>query len=302
MEINNNKLHQMLKKRLLEVLKILQDKSREQPMFNQLVQKLKNEYEELSKVSPTPIISKYQVDLFMHIIKYLEELVKLVNNKEISTEEINVVIRDLDRSIKDYISVLKKDMLRSKIMFHSPIYLAFIIYLINLIITSNTQGQLIINTIITLIGGIALVLSMIRLDYAYVAILASAIIGLFSLSYFINKLTSQNLYIAMIYILIIISATTYFQLLKTTRSKTYQDRIQTIISNIMDLTKKLSENKSQTITEKTSELMDKLLEKYREIYGVDGEALLKYKLNVLIMHGYSREEAIKKLFNELSEK
>lgn len=292
----------MLKKRLLEVLKILQDKSREQPMFNQLVQKLKNEYEELSKVSPTPIISKYQVDLFMHIIKYLEELVKLVNNKEISTEEINVVIRDLDRSIKDYISVLKKDMLRSKIMFHSPIYLAFIIYLINLIITSNTQGQLIINTIITLIGGIALVLSMIRLDYAYVAILASAIIGLFSLSYFINKLTSQNLYIAMIYILIIISATTYFQLLKTTRSKTYQDRIQTIISNIMDLTKKLSENKSQTITEKTSELMDKLLEKYREIYGVDGEALLKYKLNVLIMHGYSREEAIKKLFNELSEK
>lgn len=176
----------MLKKRLLEVLKILQDKSREQPMFNQLVQKLKNEYEELSKVSPTPIISKYQVDLFMHIIKYLEELVKLVNNKEISTEEINVVIRDLDRSIKDYISVLKKDMLRSKIMFHSPIYLAFIIYLINLIITSNTQGQLIINTIITLIGGIALVLSMIRLDYAYVAILASAIIGLFSLSYFIN--------------------------------------------------------------------------------------------------------------------
>lgn len=292
----------MLKERLLEVLKILQDKSREQPMFNQLVKKLKNEYEELSKVSPTPIISKYQVDLFMHIIKYLEELVKLVNIEEISAEEIHAVIRDLDRSIKDYIYVMKKDMLRSKIMFYSPIYLAFIIYLINLIIASNTQSQLIINTIITLIGGVALVLSMIRLDYAYIAILASAITGLFSLSYFINKLTSQNLYIAMIYILIIISATTYFQLLKTTRSKTYQDKIQTIISNIMDLTKKLSENRSEKITEKTNELMNKLLGKYREIYGVEGETLLKYKLNVLIMHGYSKEEAIKRLYKELEEK
>lgn len=292
----------MLRERLNEALKILQDRSREHPLLSQLVEKLKTKYEELSKVSPTPIISRIQVDAFMIIVKYLDELVKLVNMKGISVEEINAVLRDLDRSIKDYISIMKKESLRLKIMFYSPIYLAFIIYVINLAITSGTQQLLIINTVIALAGGLALILSMVRLDCAYIAVLASAIIGLFSLSYFTDNISPQNLYTAIIYVLIIISATTYFQLLKTAKSKNYQDKIQSVLSNIMDLTKKLSENRKQIEPSRTDELMSKLLEKYRELYGAQGDVLLKYKLHVLVIHGYNMENALKIMLDELEEK
>ncbi len=301
--MNDNKLYELLREKISEALKLLQKRSVENPLLKPLVNRLENDYRELGKITPSPLISRYQVDAFINIMKHLEELTDLVKSSEVSVEEINGILRDLEKSINDYIVIARRENLKIKLMFYSPIYLSFIIYLINLVITTNPL-LIIGNTIVAVLGASAIITSMIKLDYSYILVTISAIIGLFIISYTNQELTIQNIYMILVYVLIIISSITYFQLIKTTRSRKYQEKVESLLSNILDLTRKIYEGSRRVEKDKTKlELLKrKAIEKYEKLYGDNGLKLFNYKLRVLIMHGYDEEKAIKKILEDLGEK
>jgi len=57
--------------------------------------------------------------------------------------------------------------------------------------------------------------------------------------------------------------------------------------------------KEEAVLEEINVIWNKLREKYRQLYGSDGEEILEYRLALLLRAGYSRERAIRMLADEL---
>lgn len=288
-------IREVIVSKMNELFKLLDDYVRKNHTAQPLVKKLREEFDEYKKIKEIDIIPPQQLEAAVHLVEKINELVSILKRaKELSSEEIKALIMELSKRFENYIYVTKSVRNRMKIAFYTPVYLAFAIYFLNIFIYAK-PADLVIWLAIFAIGGIAVALSFYRLLYSYTMLMASALIGFLQLA-LKEEITSSTLFLFIIYVLVFLSSTSYLQFIRTTHSTEYRNRVKKLLSIVFE---EHTKRDKKELEAKIMNEYEKLKKLYREIYGENGEALLNYKLNTLVMHGMPRNDAIKKLLKEI---
>ncbi len=289
-------IREVIVPKMNELFKLLDDYVKKNPAIQPLVKELREKFNEFEKIKVIDIIPPQQLEAAVYLVEKINELVSILERtEELSSEEVKALVIELNRRLENYIYVAKAVGNRMKAAFYTPIYLAFVIYLLNIFIYAKPSDLMIWLTIFA-IGGIAVVLSFYRLLYSYIALMVSALIGFFQLA-LIEEIATSMLFLFMIYVLIFLSSTSYLQFVKTTHSSEYRNKVKTLLSLVFR--EPPSKRNRKELGAEIMNEYEKLKTLYREIYGENGEALLNYKLNTLVMHGMPRNEAIKKLLKQI---
>jgi len=289
-------IREVIVSKMNELFKLLNDYVKKNPAIQPLVKELREKFNEFEKIKEIDIIPPQQLEAAVYLVEKINELVSILKRtEELSSEEVKALIIELNKRLENYIYVAKAVGNRMKAAFYTPIYLAFVIYFLNIFIYAKPSDLMIWLSIFA-ISGIAVALSFYRLLYSYIALMASALIGFLQLA-LKEEITTSMLFLFMIYVLIFLSSTSYLQFVKTTHSTGYRNKVKTLLSMIFR--EPPSKRNRKELEAKIMNEYEKLKNLYKKIYGENGEALLNYKLNTLVMHGMPRNDAIKKLLKEV---
>lgn len=289
-------IREVIVSKMNELFKLLNDYVKKNPAIQPLVKELREKFNEFEKIKEIDIIPPQQLEAAVYLVEKINELVSILKRtEELSSEEAKALIIELNKRLENYIYVAKAVGNRMKAAFYTPIYLAFVIYFLNIFIYAKPSDLMIWLSIFA-ISGIAVALSFYRLLYSYIALMASALIGFLQLA-LKEEITTSMLFLFMIYVLIFLSSTSYLQFVKTTHSTGYRNKVKTLLSMIFR--EPPSKRNRKELEAKIMNEYEKLKNLYKKIYGENGEALLNYKLNTLVMHGMPRNDAIKKLLKEV---
>ncbi len=300
-------IHERILSKIDEFSKILDEYSSHKPAIKSLIDDLSREKENLKAVSEPLIISKNYMDSSLKLLRILNNAVFILSREKesITAEDIRSITREIITSIKNYVRTAKREVFKSKLTISVPIYVAAVTFIIAYLYRQYVTGDSsIIDATIALLGVIGLVLSRISNMYAYLTIFLGSLIGLFTVD--LSKVSIADIYLVMIYLLIIATSGFYFQIMKNLKSGKIKAKIEELLNEFDKIDKRIREAPLKKPSEEETLRIEKIEEKlrgiFREKYGVYGEQLLKYKLNVLVMHGKTREEALKQLLKQLQQK
>jgi len=287
-----------LNKEILEKIeKIMEMAGRRDDRFNvyqHLFDKLNNLKDRLKSSTQIMVYNRGIIMRYMDLYNKLDELMQVMQKTDLTAEEIKTVYDEAINSIEMYLNELKKQAFREELMLSTPIYTSIVIYLINLLsLFPETVPVASLSVALTLSILSALVFRRTRF-VSYIILTLSGLIALNSSLTTGNGITIH--YSALVYVLIIITSIVYMQTIRTVSSKMYQDRIREVASELSKLAKKL-EKKPEEDRLKINELYEKALKIFNKLYGEDGRKLLEYKINIMMMNGTSREEALKKIIS-----
>jgi len=295
MNNKENELRRLLLKKLELINRKISEKARENPVYTSVLDDLSEIINKIKLSKTMPIISRKQIDFYMLLMNKINEFILLLEDKNVSPEDIISSYKDLKSLINSYLDFIKKEALKNKILMSLPVIFAFLVYLTNIFTLQQIQQIGLLNITTLIIGGMAVAFIFIRMDLSYIFLMLSAIIGLVQLS--IRKtLTENDIYTGFIYVLVFITATTYLHTIKTVKSKEYLSKIKELASNIekISIRKEQRTEKEETIEEE-NKLYEKALELYKKTYGSNAEKLLNYTINIMVMHGLKRREALEKI-------
>jgi len=295
MNNKENELRRLLLKKLELINRKISEKARENPVYTSVLDDLSEIINKIKLSKTMPIISRKQIDFYMLLMNKINEFILLLEDKNVSPEDIISSYKDLKSLINSYLDFIKKEALKNKILMSLPVIFAFLVYLTNIFTLQQIQQIGLLNITTLIIGGMAVAFIFIRMDLSYIFLMLSAIIGLVQLS--IRKtLTENDIYTGFIYVLVFITATTYLHTIKTVKSKEYLSKIKELASNIekISIRKERRTEKEETIEEE-NKLYEKALELYKKTYGSNAEKLLNYTINIMVMHGLKRREALEKI-------
>jgi len=231
---------------------------------------------------------------YLDLYNKLDELMQVMQKTDLTAEEIKTVYDETINSIEMYLNELKKQAFREELMLSTPIYTSIVIYLINLFsLFPETVPVASLSIALALSVVSALVFRRTRL-VSYIILTLSGIVALNSSLSIGDEITIH--YSALVYVLIIITSIVYMQTIRTASSKMYQDRVREVANELSKLAKKL-EKKPEEDRLRINELYEKALKIFNKLYGEDGGKLLEYKINIMMMNGTSREEALKKIIS-----
>jgi len=293
-----------LKKKLLEKIrgieKLFDEKRHENIMYEQLLEKTKNIREKVEKMKTPIMYSRTGLEKWVELYNKINDLENIVNkHMELTIEETYALTDEIEEHINRYVELTNKLYSRENLLLYTPIYTALIIYLLNIIL-QTIEDKLIINCLIPgisslLIVFIALMLKKKYIEYSYILLAISATIGIFTAP-FIGKTLRYTGYTLLIYVLIFATSITYLQTIKTAKSRSYREKIESTMNNILKITMEMK--KEQSIDPlKLKELENKALSIFKKLHGDKAEELLRYKVNLLVMHGMRRDEALKKIIS-----
>lgn len=295
-------LNRELVNKLSSVVHRLENIARENPIYIDLFNKLSDLSIEINKLKP-PLI--YTRELFE---KYTELFIKIENTsrvldkfKQYVSEEITTQLVDLMSSLHRYLDVLKKTYRKERLLFILPIASVLLIYSWSVFIYFSTNIDLAKLFIIPLIiaFGSLIVNNKGFLTLSYILLTSSAVVST-GLVIIYGKGTTYEQYSILLYLLILLTSVSYIHTSRLIGSKTNRERIINFMDNLIKLTSSTRERLEDNVL-KTRELEEKAIEIYRKLYGSDGDKLFSYKLNILIMHGYRREEALKRTLSQVGE-
>jgi len=295
MNNKENELRRLLLKKLELINRKISEKARENPVYTSVLDDLSEIINKIKLSRTVPIISRKQIDFYMLLMNKINEFILLLEDKNVSPEDIISSYKDLKSLINSYLDFIKKEALKNKILMSLPVIFAFLVYLTNIFTLQQIQQIGLLNIITLIIGGTAVAFLFIRMDLSYIFLMLSAIIGLIQLS-MRKTLTENDMYTGFIYVLVFITATTYLHTIKTMKSKEYLSKIKELASNIekISIRKEQRTEKEETIEEE-NKLYEKALELYKKTYGSNAEKLLNYTINIMVMHGLKRREALEKI-------
>ncbi len=295
-------LSRELEKKLDEILSLISRYEKENILYSHIREKIESFREKLSKASTPLIYSKSIFENYITIYSKLNELENILkNNSGLIVEDIMGYVDELDTLFTIYLKDMRKTYLRENIMLNTPIFTALTIYLINILVYSTISYELLaISLVVSLIALISIIFSTRnKLDLSYILLALSGLTG-FIASILYSPASQYTRFTLIVYILIIITAVIYLQTIRTARSRTYKEKIMDTMKKITEITEQFN----KTVKEdplKIHELEEQAKNIFRKIYGKDGNKLLMYKINVLVMHGFKREEALKKIISMYKE-
>ncbi len=296
MNNKENELRRLLLEKLELISKKISEKARENPAYTSILSDLSETINKVKLSKTAPIISRKQVDFYVLLMNKINEMILLLENGDISPEDLVSSYKDLKGLINSYIDFIKKEALRNKILMSLPVVFAFLVYLTNILSLQQIDP---LNMATLIIGGISVAFLFIRMDLSYIFLMLSAIIGLVQLSLH-KTITENDIYTGFIYVLVFITATTYLHTIRTVKSKEYLSKVKELASNIekISIRKEQRVEKVETIEEE-NQLYEKALELYKKTYGSNAEKLLNYTINIMIMHGLKRREALEKILRNI---
>ena len=295
MNNKENELRRLLLKKLELINRKISEKARENPVYTPVSNDLSEIINKIKLSKTVPIISRKQIDFYILLMNKINEIILLLEDENTSPEDLISAYKDVKSLINSYLDFIKKEALKNKILMSLPVIFAFLVYLTNIFTLRQIQQIGLLNITTLIIGGMAVAFLFIRMDLSYIFLMLSAIIGLVQLS--IRKtLTENDIYTGFIYVLVFITATTYLHTIKTVKSKEYLSKIKELASNIekISIRKEQRVEKVETIEEENT-LYEKALELYKKTYGSNAEQLLNYTINIMVMHGLKRREALEKI-------
>lgn len=305
LEKNNDvfSIHKYMIKKLQQVKDRIKEISKKEPLLEHIHDKLDKMIEKLGNYKEPYVFSKSYVDVSLNIIRSTNSILHILDNmpEKLTAEDIRSLVSSLENNVNVYEQVIRREYLKNMIMLQLPIVVAVITYILAFLYNFIVLGAGNLYYIILPILGLAsLLLLPLGLGYSYIVLIAASIFGIFFIP--LNKMTIDKVYLMTIHILVLFSASTYFQLLRSVRSEKFASKVKSMLEEYEALDKRIREAPEQKQEPRIYTLMERARKLFREYYGEEGEKLFRYKLNVLLMHGKSMEEALKTIINNISGK
>ncbi len=296
-------IHKYMIKKLQQVEDRIKEFSKKDPLLEQIHDKLDRMVRKLSSYKEPYVFSKSYVDVSLNIIRTTNSILHILDSmsEKLTAEDIRSLVSSLESNVNVYEQIIRREYMKNMIMMQLPIIVAVVTYVLAFLYNFIVLGTSSLYYVILPVLGLAsLLLLPLGLGYSYILLIAASIFGIFFIP--LDKMTIDKVYLMTIHILVLFSASSYFQLLRSVRSKKFANKVKSMLEEYEALDKKIREAPEQKQEPRVYTLMEKALKLFREYYGEDGEKLFKYKLNVLLMHGKSIEEALKTLINNISGK
>ncbi len=295
-------LHRRVLEKISNLAKILEEYSNKNPYAKNFVEKITELYKRVEKYREPLIPSRNYIEIVLEVIRKLNSIEDtLVNSQnKLTLEDIRSLLRELEYSLNKYSLIMKRDNFRVTLLLRTPIYVAFFSYIVFFTLKIINGLNPFYDLILVVLGLTALILSQLNLSYTFIVLIIASIYGILSLPF--KPRSTDDLYLVLINSLILMSSISYFQIIKNVKSSSFKDKLKNLISGFEELDKKLREasiRDKEQMDNVTLKLEEEIRKIFKEIYGEYGEALMQYKLNVLLMHGTSRKEALKKIYEEL---
>jgi len=287
--------------RLKNVLSSIENYLKSKGMYSDFLNEYYDYLEKLRNIN-SPIVyirdvfTKY-VSIYGRIID-VERVVAGIEN--VSIDELKSILDDLKNDLDNYIETVKKAYRREKLVYDTPKYIALLVFMIGGIVYLANY-----NALLSLISaGFALILVISIYIVKYNVTLSSIINIIVALTGVtsILLLTQYELfehYTVLTLLVVIILSFINIQSYRLANSETYKSRIREAIDNLRKLSEELKKI-SRGDYKVDPSLESEALKLFRELYGEDAEKYLSYKVNIMVMHGYKRDDVLKKLITSLS--
>ncbi len=298
-------IHDKVVGKVEELLGILRDYSEKKPAIKPLLEKLREERDGLKDVREPTIISKKYIDTALNLLKMLNNAIFILRNNEssITSEDIRAIVKDVLVGLSNYRDTVRREHFKSSFTVNVPIYVAATTFVIALLYHFYTFNYIpMIDVLVVILGLIGLALSHTSPLYAYLFVFIGSVIGLFTVK--IEKPEFADFYLITIYLLVILTSGFYFQIMRSLSSGRIREKITELLNEFESIDRRLREaplrKESSEEVLRIKAMEEKLRKVFLERYGPIGELLLKYKVNVMVMHGKSREDVVKHLLKQYS--
>lgn len=298
-------LNKELTSKLNTILNKLENISKEKPLYIDIFNELSRLNNELSRLKTPLVYTRELLEKYFELYLKINEANRILDNRSnYITEELVMQLNDIMDYLDKYINILKKNYIREKIVFNLPIYTALVISILNTVVYL-IYGRTLLASLLALTPILVIISLLLNnknlFTISYTILSITAIVSIVSIiMYGLKDQYSQyDYYNIILYLLIILTSISYVNASRFIKSKTSSDKLVDFINNFI----KKTSSKWELIQEesiKLKELEEKAIELYRKLYGNDGEKLFKYKINLLLMHGYKIDEALRKTISQIS--
>ncbi len=298
-ELNNE-----LVAKLRNIVNKLEDIVKTRNIYTNILQDYHDLLKRLENMKVPNVYTREAFDRYVDLYVRLDSIEKILERKSwVTFEELNSILDDLKNNLHNYINSVKKSYQKELFVFSSPIYIALITYIVSAIIyftTKNGFTMFTLEIILALIALASIFISKYSFEASYAVLSITAIMGIiFTIQH--GTRTLYDHYNILLCMTILVISVMNIQASRMIKSKNYKEKIHNALMNLRKLTEELHKTKSEENILRVKELEEKALRIFREIYGDIGEKLLYYKINLLVMHGYKREDALKKIISMYSE-
>lgn len=294
-----HELNREIVSKVESLLKRLEAALGEAPSLASIYNKFSDLLRELSRARAPHVYTRELFNRYVDLFVKVEDTARILDRRsEHVVEELVSQLEELLDSFQKYVSSLKKVSRRERILLNLPLYSVLLIYVVNAAAYYVYYGPELaaVFAALPLIALASIALSRSRLDVSYALLSASAALGI-GLTVLYGRDTAQERYNVLLYTLIIITSISYFQTSRVLRARVGREKVASFLESLA----KASSDRRQQLEEealRTRELEERALSLFKRLYGEDGEKLFNYKLNVLLMHGLKREEALRRILSQ----
>jgi len=263
------------------------------------------EYRELLKsLESTRLPSALSRDVFskyFSLYRKLSDVERAMNKSGLTLEDINSLLTELKIELSSYIKLISSARRREALTFALPVYMALAVFifsgLVYLLVLKN-YTMLAAEIVLASIAAITLLIRRVSIMYSYIILIACGALNVVATLHLGSKSVHDE-YNLMLSLMIILFSGMNMQIYRTIRSRNYQSRMQSVFENLRQIATSLDKS-GETEEAEASQLERHATELFKKLYGEEGDKLLSYKLNVLVMHGYKRTDALKKILSSSS--
>ncbi len=292
-------IHRLLIDKSRELLKLLDNFIYQSPSLRASKNELLKIHKELVLLRPPLVITRPYIDVLVRTLAKINNTIYIIKSESLGVDEILSLLTDIKRLLDEYKSVTKKERLKTMIGLLTPIYTGVFIFAADALSRLVLSQEFLPVVFLAALASSTFVLSFIRIKLAYYSLILGGLIGVWlDLLYPLNE-SSQTIYSSIIYFLLLAVSLSYYNIIRTSSSEYNRARIKNIIKEATKMREEI------TMSEESPELKSKLeeLTKYfTKLYGDKGKELLMYKINVMVMNGKKRDDAINELYNRLINK
>ncbi|MEM0380584.1 MAG: hypothetical protein QXP71_04575 [Desulfurococcaceae archaeon] len=298
-------LNKELTSKLNTILNKLENISKEKPLYIDIFNELSRLNNELSRLKTPLVYTRELLEKYFELYLKINEANRILDNRSnYITEELVMQLNDIMDYLDKYISILKKNYIFFNDTATTEIYTALVISILNTVVYLIYGRTLLASSLALtpILVIISLLLNNKNLfTISYIILCITAIVSIVSIIIYglKDQYSQYDYYNIILYLLIILTSISYVNASRFIKSKTSSDKLVDFINNFI----KKTSSKWELIREesiKLKELEEKAIELYRKLYGNDGEKLFKYKINLLLMHGYKIDEALRKTISQIS--
>ncbi len=293
---------------IINTIESLKEKlmSKKSERVSSIISRINNSLDVLRNLKPPLVLTKRYVDATNFLIRYVVKLKNLIEeyiNDKVLEEDLFKVLQEYENAIRVYSIITVRERFKTQLYLAIPQLilistLAYQIYIAN--IPLHTP---LLEIVIVLVMS-SIVLLNYNVVFSHAINVISALILLNNMINIGIKGNILALIVPTLYIVALLSSLSFMHLSYVISSKKHLSRIESILKGMLSAKYTVvHKDKERKALDKNIKMIEKTVrEIYRSLYGDKAEDYLRYKLTLLIISkGISKEEALKRLLEEVEE-